>query len=100
MYNRAFLFNIIFMKDYRNVKRWQDLSDEDKLEYYKKFNIVINYLKENKNITLPWEKIDNYIGHIYRFSIDDWNASHYDPTSKLVFDDVGLKYSCWGNYEV
>lgn len=84
------------MEDYKDVKRWQDLSDNDKTEYYKKFSIIVKYLKENKNITLPWKKIDGYVGHIYRFTIDEWNANHYDPTSKLVFDDTGMKYSCWG----
>ena len=98
--NCAFLFNMINnMDDYKNVKRWQDLSEADKNNYYKKFSIVVDWLKANKNRILPWEKIDGYVGHVYRLTIDNWNASHYDPMGKLEFDDNGMKYS-WRTNEV
>lgn len=81
------------MYDYKSVKKWTELTEHEKENYYQKFNTIISFLKEHNNITLPWKRIDEYVGHIYRFTIDDWNAMHYDPVCKLTFDDVGMKYS-------
>ena len=88
------------MYDFETIKRWHDLSDSEKSDYFQKFNVLISYLKKNENKILPWSIVDNYVGHIYRFTIDDWNASHFDPEKKLEFDDVDMRYACLKNHAV
>lgn len=71
------------------VKRWNELTVEEKLDTCRKMRIVEDFCTRNVGKKILWSQINTWgLPHFYRFGIDDYNAVH--QWTKMIFDDEGI----------
>ena len=72
-------------KDFSDVKRWSELTVEEKRDYFKKVSILFAFLRQNRGKKISWNQINQTLDltHLYRFTIDEADED-------ISFDDEGI----------
>lgn len=71
-----------------NVRRWTDLTLEERSYISCKSRMLIDYLNSHRNKKLSWSLVNDVVSHLYKHFITDYNACH--QWTQIIFDNDGI----------
>lgn len=69
--------------------RWNDLTEEQKLENTEKTDILFSFCENNPGVTVTFEQMNNIgLSHLYKFKVDKYNEI---SNHEMIVDDMGCR---------